>query len=200
MAAPTPTPIVLNFMLEEQSAKQFLDVLLPKILPSDVYFRCFPHQGKSELQKSIPLKLKNWRNPTDFFVIVHDQDSNDCIALKQELRELCKGVKSPGPLIRIVCRELEAWYFGDLAAVKKVFPKFRADKLPGNPESRDPDQMHKPSAVLNDIIQDFNKMHAAGEIPKYMNLKLTADKSKSFDNLVKGVKKFAEDCLRACNP
>ncbi|MDA8001775.1 MAG: DUF4276 family protein [Alphaproteobacteria bacterium] len=200
MAAPVSVPICLNFMLEEQSAQDFLEVLLPKILPSWVSFRCIPHQGKGDLQKSIPVKLKDWRNPNDFFVIVHDQDNSDCLALKQELRGLCKVVKYHVPLIRIVCRELEAWYFGDLAAVKKAFPEFPAAKLASNRDFHDPDQITKPSAVLNETIKEFNKTTAAGKISKHMNPDPTANKSESFKHFVIGVKKFAEDCLRARNP
>ena len=47
----------LVFLLEEQSAKDFLMSLLPKIIPSiePIYL---VHNGKGDLQKSIPIKLK----------------------------------------------------------------------------------------------------------------------------------------------
>ncbi len=118
-------PIHLVFMLEEESAGHLLDVVLHKIsLPDGVSFQCVPHQGKSDLQKSIPLKLAAWRQPNSFFIILHDLDSNpDCIVLKNELRQLCEKASNHTPMIRIICQELEAWYFGDLDAVEKAFPK-----------------------------------------------------------------------------
>lgn len=48
------------FMVEEPSMKNVLDILLPKILPENVTFRVIPHSGKSDLQNSVPKKLKGW--------------------------------------------------------------------------------------------------------------------------------------------
>ena len=73
------------FLLEEKSMKALLDIVLPRILPPDVDFYTVPHEGKSDLQKSIPHKLKAWNIPDTKFVIVQDQDSNDCRKLKQKL-------------------------------------------------------------------------------------------------------------------
>ena len=42
------------FLLEEKSMKALLDIVLPKILPPYVDFYTVPHEGKSDLQKSIP--------------------------------------------------------------------------------------------------------------------------------------------------
>ena len=52
--------MTLVFLLEERSMKEFLDILLPKILPENVGFRTIPHEGKSDLEKSIKTKLKAW--------------------------------------------------------------------------------------------------------------------------------------------
>ena len=110
----------LIFLLEERSMKIVLDRILPLILPDGVEFRTIPHEGKSDLKKSIPVKLRGWNEPGVKFVIVHDQDANDCILLKNELREVCRqGGKEC--LIRIVCRELEAWYWGDINAIEKAY-------------------------------------------------------------------------------
>ena len=49
--------MTLVFLLEERSMKEFLDILLPKILPENVGFRTIPHEGKSDLEKSIKTKL-----------------------------------------------------------------------------------------------------------------------------------------------
>lgn len=53
----------LVFLLEEQSMKTFLDGILPRILPPDVTFITVPHEGKTDLQKSIPIKLRAWKQP-----------------------------------------------------------------------------------------------------------------------------------------
>jgi Endonuclease V len=55
-------PTVIEILAEEASMALFLEGLLPRILPPDYAFgiNCFvrPHEGKSDLQKSIPKKLR----------------------------------------------------------------------------------------------------------------------------------------------
>ncbi|GMU62432.1 MAG: hypothetical protein AMXMBFR34_41950 [Myxococcaceae bacterium] len=55
------------FLLEEKSMKVLLDGLLPRIVPS-LDFLCVPHEGKQDLEKSIPRKLRAWREPGVRFV------------------------------------------------------------------------------------------------------------------------------------
>ena len=93
----------LVFLLEEESMKHFLDGILPKILPPDVGFITVPHEGKSDLQKSVPIKLRAWKEPGVKFVIVQDQDTGDCRELKRKLVELC-GDTTQEVLIRIACQ------------------------------------------------------------------------------------------------
>ena len=50
------------FLLEEYSMKALLDGLLPRLFP-DLLFQCVPHDGKGDLEKSIPRKLRAWREP-----------------------------------------------------------------------------------------------------------------------------------------
>jgi len=61
----------LVFMLEEPSMKVLLDDLLPRMFP-DMAILCVAHEGKSDLEKSIPRKLKNWQIPGDTFIVVRD--------------------------------------------------------------------------------------------------------------------------------
>lgn len=70
--------MTIVFLLEEKSMKYFLDGILPRILPENVSFLTIPHEGKSDLQKSIPIKLQGWTQGDTKFVIVQDQDANDC--------------------------------------------------------------------------------------------------------------------------
>ena len=53
--------MTLVFLLEEASMKTVLDIILPQILPESVEFKTIPHSGKSDLEASIPHKLKAWR-------------------------------------------------------------------------------------------------------------------------------------------
>ena len=67
------------FLLEERSMKTLLEGLLPRLMP-DKSFICIPHEGKQDLEKSIPRKLRAWHEPGARFVVVRDNDGGDCQA------------------------------------------------------------------------------------------------------------------------
>lgn len=56
----------LEFLVEERSMAEVLKVLLPRILPAswvlDENYFIRPHEGKSDLKRSIPKKLKDSPN------------------------------------------------------------------------------------------------------------------------------------------
>jgi len=100
---------------------EMLRGLIPALFPEwreRVDWQLVPHEGKTDLIRSIPRKLRAWREPGVRFVVVHDQDQADCLQLKGTLTELCRDAGRSDTLVRIACRELEAWYLGDLAAVE----------------------------------------------------------------------------------
>lgn len=183
----------VEFLLEEESMKQVLEILLPKILPPSYKLgeNCFlrAHNGKSDLRNSIPKKVKvfsNFHEETKL-VILHDQDSNDCQKLKQDLTHLCKENGKCPVLIRIPCRELEAWYLGDMAAIEQAYPRFNAKKHRNKEKFRNPD-MCQATSELRKIIPTFQKGVAARVIPKYMTIE--NNRSTSFNQFVSGLKQF----------
>lgn len=177
------------FLLEEKSTKVLLDVLLKKILPPDVDFLTIPHEGKSDLRKSIPVKLASFRNPDDRFVIIQDQDSYDCKVLKEELRQLCCNAGKEDVLIRIACHEMEAWYFGDLQAVSKAYGK-DLTKLENKRLYRDPDNIVSPKQELRRLLPEHQQISGAKKIAPYMNI--DANRSVSFNILLKGLKMICD--------
>ena len=50
----------LVFLVEEYSMKVLLEGLLPRLFPN-LSFLCIPHEGKQDLEKSVPKKLRAWR-------------------------------------------------------------------------------------------------------------------------------------------
>jgi len=62
------------FFLEERSAKEMLDGLLPRLLPDTLSFHCFSFEGKQSLRKQLPVKLRGWLAPDTCFVVLQDQD------------------------------------------------------------------------------------------------------------------------------
>ncbi|MBN1952584.1 MAG: DUF4276 family protein, partial [Bacteroidales bacterium] len=137
---------IAEILVEEPSMKHFLQGILPGILPKGYILNsnCFirAHQGKQDLRKSIPKKAGAYQKYSVpiRLIVIHDQDSADCILLKKELRDLIISNSTITHLIRIACRELEAWYLGDLDALQAVYPRFKAEKYKNRKLFRNPDE------------------------------------------------------------
>lgn len=159
----------LIFLLEERSAKVFLDSLLPRLLPSETEFLTIPHEGKQDLRRSIPRKLRAWQRSEDRFIVVHDQDSSDCRALKAELQLLCLSAGRSDVKIRIACRELEAWYLGDLASLDLAYGT-QLQRLKDSKLLRTPDGVVNPSQELSRRIPTFSKIDAARKLGRVIDL------------------------------
>ena len=149
----------LVFFLEEASAKAFLDRFLPRILPAGTSFRTIAHNGKSDLQKSLPRKLRGWQNPGAHFIVLHDKDANDCVALKGKLRDICmKARPDLHPTIRIACHELEAWYLGDFDALARAFPDCDIESERGRAKYRNVDTLANAAEELVKLIPTYQKV------------------------------------------
>ena len=74
----------LIFLLEEPSAEEMLKAVLPKVLPDHIHPEFKVFEGKQDLEKSLARTLKAWRIPQCSFVVMRDQDSGDCHAVKQK--------------------------------------------------------------------------------------------------------------------
>lgn len=184
----------IEVLVEEPSMKNFLEIIFPKILPPgfELNNNCFihPHQGKSDLQKSIPKKVLAYKRfPQKVkLIVVHDQDSNDCLILKNDLLDLVKSQNKNQPcLIRIACKELENWYLGSLHSIEKVYPMFKASKFTNKAKYRNPDNIFG-APELQMLIKNFSKGFASKQIPKYMDLE--NNNSPSFNHLISGVQNF----------
>ncbi len=178
--------MTLVFMLEEKSMKVFLDTLLPQILPSNINFFTIPHEGKSDLKKSLPIKLKAWNTPDSKFIIVQDQDSNDCKKLKQELMKLCEEYDRE-VLVRIACHELEAWYWGDLKAVEQAYGK-DLSKVGRKRSYRIPDDIVSPKRELQKLLPEHQQIEGAKRIAQYIDI--DRNTSVSFHMFIEGVQKM----------
>lgn len=180
------------FLLEEPSMKTLLDGFLPRIFSGwlpEIHFKCIPHQGKSDLDLSVPRKLNSWRVPGDRFVVVRDNDNANCSDIKARYLSICHAAGRPDTLVRLVCQELEGWYVGDLDALARAFgnPKLNTPAL--QKRFSDPDTWQKPSAELARLIPTFQK----GSGARAMSLTLSDrhNRSKSFQVFVQGVQKLA---------
>lgn len=118
--------------------KVLLEGLLPRLFPN-LSFLCVPHEGKQDLEKSIPKKLRAWREPGVCFIVIQDNDGGDCHSLKTSLNALCHGGGRGDSLVRIACQELEAWYFGEPDAMAEAFADDRLRRIGSKALYREPD-------------------------------------------------------------
>ncbi|MEP7013267.1 MAG: DUF4276 family protein [Acidobacteriota bacterium] len=175
------------FLLEEYSMKVLLDGLLPRLFPG-LPFLCVPHEGKQDLEKSIPRKLLGWREPGVRFVVVRDNDGADCRALKQSLVQLTLAGGREDTLVRIACQELEAWYFGAPGALAAAFERPELRRLGARSRSRDPDAIDQPSKALAAVVEEFQKVSGARRMAQV----LTAEnRSRSFQVLIAGIERVS---------
>lgn len=182
------------FLLEEPSMKELLDRLLPRLFRgwgAGTHFLCIPHAGKHDLEKSIPRKLRVWREPGARFVVVRDNDSGDCLDLKRKLSGLCERAGRPDTLIRLVCQELEAWYIGDLESLADAYGKPALRRPPIVKRFADPDSVVSPSRRMSELLPSFQKVSGA----RLMGMRLSAEgnRSKSFSVFVEGVRRLSLD-------
>jgi hypothetical protein len=165
-----------------------LEAIIEPLLPDEIQTLILVHQGKQDLQKSISKKLRAWQNPATFFVILHDQDSSDCKQLKQQLEDLCPFEKRASVLIRIVCTELESWFFGDLRAVELAFPNKPLQALANRAIYRIPDSIKHPAAELQKFIPDYQKTGGARAIAPF--LEVSCNTSTSFQVFISGINRI----------
>ncbi|MDR1275906.1 MAG: DUF4276 family protein [Candidatus Accumulibacter sp.] len=171
--------------------KAFLLHYLPRLVEGWVHeqhFLLVPHEGKSDLDKSIPRKLKSWREPGACFVVLRDNDGADCRVLKERLVALCRS-SGRSALIRLVCQELEAWYLGDAAALAKAYPEATKEIQRLNRRFPDPDACLKPSRTLERSLPSFQKRDAARRLGSLLNHE--TNRSASLRVFSQGVQRLA---------
>lgn len=135
-----------EILVEDISGKIALDILIPKIIGAEHTFKVHRYKGighipkgltsKSDPQKRIlldqlPRLVQGYGKtfasyPPDYpaiLVVICDLDDRCLSAFRRELIDLVNKC-SPRPETHfcIAIEEGEAWYLGDLAAVKKVYP------------------------------------------------------------------------------
>lgn len=175
------------FLTEERSMKALLEGLLPRLMP-EMPFICIPHEGKQDLEKSIPRKLRAWRDPEVRFVVVRDNDGGDCHLLKERLSALCAEAGRADTLVRIACQQLEAWYFGEPEAMADAFGNGPLRRLGNKSKYRDPDAIQNPSRELARLIPEFQKISGAKRMASHLTR--TGNHSRSFQVLMEGIERL----------
>ncbi|MBF0562375.1 MAG: hypothetical protein HQL37_10210 [Alphaproteobacteria bacterium] len=138
-----------EILIEDQSGKKFLDILFPNIIGDGHTFKVHAYKGIGRIPKNLipkinankrllldhlPNLLKGYgeiysKYPSDnraFVIVVCDLDDKGLNSFRNELLGLLNAC-SPKPETRFcfAIEEGEAWFLGDIPAVKKAYPKAR---------------------------------------------------------------------------
>lgn len=161
----------LYFLLEEPSAEPVIRALVKRVLGDEVKPEVRPFRGKQDLLKNLENRLKGFAyDPECIVFVMVDRDKEDCVHLKQRLEAIAQhaGLPTrahPAPdgryrvITRILIEELEAWYFGDHAALRAAFPDL-PDKLEKTALYRTPDALADPWEKLEELLK---------KIPRFRN-------------------------------
>lgn len=137
----------LEVLVEELSAKKALDLLLLKILGAAHTFAVHDFQGKADLLGNLAARLRGYaarfkkdEATSDWHIVVLvDEDRADCRKLKAHLKAVARQAGIAARVLsRIAVEELEAWYFGDIGALRVVYPKL-PETLGRKAKYRNPD-------------------------------------------------------------
>lgn len=180
------------FLLEEPSAEAMLKGFLPGILPEGVGTRYIVFDGKQDLEKQLVRRMRGYLFPGARFVVLRDQDANDCRIIKDGLAAKCIDAGKKDALVRIACHEIESWYLADLAAVEKALGAKGLARLQNKKPYRSPDSLPAPSRKLSEIAPKYQKVGGSRAIGPYLDPNNT--RSRSFSNFVTGVKKICKTC------
>lgn len=165
--------------------RAFLETLLPRF--HDRAFKVVAHEGKQDLRRSIPKKLRGWREPGARFVVLHDRDAADCIVLKDELQRLCQEAGRSDAQVRIVCPHLESWVLGDLDAVGEAFGDAKLVRHRSKARYRNPDELANAADELRRLVPSYQKVSGARRVAECLEPDRNA--SRSF-------RVFSSTCLR----
>jgi len=129
----------LEVIVEEPSARAALQNILPFLIGPAHSFRVLAFQDKGDMILNLPRRLRGYSHyhQTNFRIIVLlDEDRKDCRELKNQLEIETRNVglisktAARGGAFQVVNRiaveELEAWFFGDIQALKAAFPRIPA--------------------------------------------------------------------------
>lgn len=181
----------LVFFLEEPSAKEMLRGIMPRILTTQIDIQYVVFEGKQDLEKRLAGRLKAWLRTDTKFIILRDQDSGNCLEIKQNLAQKCSEANRHDVLIRIACHELESFYLGDLAAVAQAIGPSNLAKQQRKAKFRDPDKLANAPQELKKLAPEYQKISGSRAIGPLLNL--DNNESTSFNVLISGLRNLVRE-------
>ena len=200
----------LEILVEESSMEAALREIMPKLLQGRANWKPINMGSKGKLLRDLPARLRAYRSRIKNgeklkIIVLVDRDKDNCENLKRKLETIAREaglttktvVNSQGGdfqvITRIAIEELEAWFMGDVDALKAAFTSLKSVKFPGN--FRNPDnggtweRLHRFLKRHDIYRRSYPKIDAARKIAKHMEP--DRNLSHSFQRFLQGV----EDCL-----
>jgi len=136
--------------------------------------------------------------PEAKFLVLRDQDAEDCREVKKRLQSICLAAGKSSVLVRIACRELESWYLGDLAAVERGLgiPKLSSKQMQA--KYRQPDGLANASEELAKLTASrYQKVSGSRAIGPHLDP--TNRRSRSFAIFIVGLIQLIADVRQEPN-
>lgn len=176
-----------------------------------------PHQGKGTLPQNLdarpdprhrglldllPATLRAYASTPsmadDGVLVLVDADTADYAALESRLIEFAARQRPLRVVVRFAVEELEAFYLGDLRALKAAFP--RADMAKAR--AYQPDSIVGTAELFDEIIDDggLRKVVWAERMGAHLTTRPAKSRSPSFRALCKGISDLVATVKRSGPP
>ena len=175
--------------LEELSAREMLAGVLARILPTNWNVQYIVFEGKQDLLGRLQMRIRGWQLPNSFFLVLCDQDAQDCKCLKSQIAMM---LLATGKItkIRIACHELENFYLGDLVAVAKGLSCSSVAKQASKAIYRKSDLIANAPDQLKRITGNaYQKCSGSRAIAPYLDLS-GGSRSNSFNALLSAIREL----------
>ena len=137
----------VELLIEDKSGKKAMEILIPKLVSNDIPVRIHSYKGISRIPKGYKPKTDaSKRQMLDQLprllqgigkvpeckavVVICDLDNSDKHQFLSELNallEICHP--KPNAVFCLAIEEFEAWYLGDINAIRKAYPRAKSDVL-----------------------------------------------------------------------
>lgn len=124
--------------------------------------RCIEHQGKSDLEKSFPKKIRTWGRQARF-IVMRDNNGAICVDKKAMLAQRVPAEAADRVKIRLVLQELESWFIGDPHALHEanLIDANLAARWPFKAKFRKPDSIRHAKEALHKQIEGRGQIELA---------------------------------------
>ncbi len=175
--------------LEERSAREMLEGVLPRVLPDGWGKQFIVFEGKRDLLKRLEMRVRVWNVPNSRFLILCDQDADNCKRLKNQIAMLLLTTGKTAK-IRIACHELENFYLGDLPAVENGLGCAGIAKLSSKAQYRQPDTIPNAPQILKRISSfTYQKCSGSRLIASHLDIE-GKNRSASFNALLSAIREL----------